>query len=372
METLSVNPRASEQVRNYLEKEFLVSGKKAGCRLPAVESLAGHLEVSVSTVRAVIRKLAHEGYLETQAGLGTFVKKAEKGGNHPLLIASNILTLDRSRLPNWTESIYLAVMRAASTVPNGISLMPVVPHKDDEGELLHAELINKIDNVDMVMLFASPNRDKVHTAYEAAGKPVVDINPQFLNATANFVSTDFYGAGRKIGEAWHATGRRRILYITTLPLSGSTSAELSYAGLAAGVRVHSDPAVEICAVSVVGAAESDGAQAIMETLQIRKFIPDAVFCLGDYLGIGALNALKDAGFDVPTQVSLVAGTGLPSTLLMRPDLSLMAQPFEEIGANAVQMLCHRHRNRCVAVPGIYLPAAIHKGSTTRPEENALL
>lgn len=372
METLSITPRASELVREYIEKEFLASSEMAGSRLPAVELIADHLQVSVSTVRSVVRKMASDGLLETQAGLGTFVKKGGKAEQHPLLLATNMIVFNTSHAPNWSESIYIAVMRAASGIRRGISVMPVAPHLPDEEELVRDELLSKLDYVDMVMLFGAPNRAIVRAAYEAAGKPVVDINPESLSTTANFVSTDFYAAACKIGQAWHATGRRRILFISAGSARTPSSAELSLAGLAKGVGRDSDPSVEFDVVFTADIGEEDGEQAVVEAIQNRGFTPDAVFCFGDLLGVGALRALEAAGLSVPEQVSLVAGTGLPSTQMLYPHLTLMVQPLSQIGEAAVQMLYKRYENGCISLPGQYLTATFSKGTTTRPEENALL
>ena len=79
-----------------------------------------------------------------------------------------------------------------------------------------------------------------------------------------------------------------------------------------------------------------------------------------------------SGIAVPDEVSIVGGTGLPSTALQNGGLTRIMQPMDQIGANAVRMLCYRYDNQCQLVPGLFLPAPIYLGSTTRSEENATM
>jgi LacI family transcriptional regulator len=59
--------------------------------------------------------------------------------------------------------------------------------------------------------------------------------------------------------------------------------------------------------------------------------PDALFCFNDDLAIGAMAALKDLGCRVPEDVAVVGCDGLPETAFLRPRLSTLVTPTEEMG-----------------------------------------
>src|ERR1051325_10419658 len=82
-----------------------------------------------------------------------------------------------------------------------------------------------------MVYFASENREEVCASYERDGKPVVHLNPASPTATENFVSPDYFGASRSLGQAWRETGRRRWLLLVYQSLKNSVSAQLRFAGL---------------------------------------------------------------------------------------------------------------------------------------------
>ncbi len=66
-----------EQIKECIFKEELVEGDV----LPSIRSFANDLQVSVLTIRLVYTDLENEGFVVSQAGLGTFVS----AGNIELL-----------------------------------------------------------------------------------------------------------------------------------------------------------------------------------------------------------------------------------------------------------------------------------------------
>ncbi len=82
-------------------------------------------------------------------------------------------------------------------------------------------------------------------------------------------------------------------------------------------------------------SESSGHRGMQELL-VQK--PDAVFVASDTMAIGALRALREAGFQVPQDVAIVSFDGLPASEMSIPALTTIRQPVVDTGARAVQML----------------------------------
>lgn len=65
--------------------------------------------------------------------------------------------------------------------------------------------------------------------------------------------------------------------------------------------------------------------------------PTAVFAESDEHAIGALSAAAECGIRVPQDLALVSFDGIPESRFTRPSLTTVAQPFEELGRQAVDL-----------------------------------
>jgi LacI family transcriptional regulator len=67
----------------------------------------------------------------------------------------------------------------------------------------------------------------------------------------------------------------------------------------------------------------------------------AVFALNDLMAFGVVQALRDAGFAVPTDVSVVGYDDVPTASLLTPGLTTVRQPTAAIGRRAALRLLDR-------------------------------
>jgi LacI family transcriptional regulator len=98
-----------------------------------------------------------------------------------------------------------------------------------------------------------------------------------------------------------------------------------------------------------------GKQAALELLSSPDR-PTALFCCNDLLAIGAIQAAKELGLKVPGELSVV---GFDNTILATvtdPQLTTVAQPIEQMGKQAVNLLMQDFveyqsmKNRIVVLP----------------------
>ena len=69
--------------------------------------------------------------------------------------------------------------------------------------------------------------------------------------------------------------------------------------------------------------------------------PTAFVTTDETMTLGAIDAIQDAGLEIPRDISLVAFDDLPWTTLVRPPLTVVAQPVLELGRTATQRLLSR-------------------------------
>ena len=66
--------------------------------------------------------------------------------------------------------------------------------------------------------------------------------------------------------------------------------------------------------------------------------PTAVCCVSDVVAIGAMRAIRDAGYLPGREISLVGYDGLEIGSLLDPPLSTMSQPLQSAGSRLAEML----------------------------------
>jgi LacI family transcriptional regulator len=69
--------------------------------------------------------------------------------------------------------------------------------------------------------------------------------------------------------------------------------------------------------------------------------PTAIFGANNFISIGVLKALRDAGLGVPEDVTVVGFDDLPDSMVVEPILTVAAQPAYEMGSQATELLLKR-------------------------------
>lgn len=78
-------------------------------------------------------------------------------------------------------------------------------------------------------------------------------------------------------------------------------------------------------------------KATLEFLKTRS-PPTAIFGSSDYLAIGIMQGLKQAGISIPSQMSVIGFDDMPLTELFNPPLTAIRQPIEALGRQGFQVL----------------------------------
>ena len=87
---------------------------------------------------------------------------------------------------------------------------------------------------------------------------------------------------------------------------------------------------------VVGDFTVEGGYAAAE--QLLPHNPDAIFAASDLMATGTIQAIKDAGLDVPGDISVIGFDDLPPALNASPPLSTVRQPIFRFGVHAVELI----------------------------------
>jgi LacI family transcriptional regulator len=93
--------------------------------------------------------------------------------------------------------------------------------------------------------------------------------------------------------------------------------------------------------------------------------PDALLVANNLMTLGALRAIEDAGLRVPDDVRLVGFDDAPWATLMRPRLTVVAQPTADIGRRAAELLAtagpDRPKRHDTLAPTLIVRESSHRG-----------
>lgn len=150
------------------------------------------------------------------------------------------------------------------------------------------------------------------------------------------VSIEDVDTARAAVESLIKLGHRRIAALVSDTADRSIS-ELRYLGYVKALEENGltlDEELVECA----GSFGMDEAYAAMQRLMKRRDDFTAVFIIADAMAIAAMKALFDGGRPVPESCSVIAIDGLQLSEYVRPRLSTLRQPCEEMGTESVRIL----------------------------------
>jgi LacI family transcriptional regulator len=185
------------------------------------------------------------------------------------------------------------------------------------------------------------------------GIPVVLLDRGSPGISCDVVVVDNQRAAKNAVRHLVRLGHRRIAIVvegrTALPAreivtarlrpDGGMTSLLREAGWAAALREAGLPVTDDL---IRGARyDRDDARSVTAAALAMPDRPTAIVTTDETMTLGAIDAILAAGLEIPRDISLIAFDDLPWTTLMRPPLSVVAQPVHELGVTATQRLLGR-------------------------------
>lgn len=213
---------------------------------------------------------------------------------------------------------------------------------DPKRELAFIELMHE-RRADAVVVVGGSVADRAHTAelgrrardLEAGGSKLVLCGRPSLGEEACGAAVEYDNEGGAFAITDHllTQGHERILYLGGPPALSTTRDRLAGHRRALELRgVARDPGLE----QLGSFSRSFGRGRMAELLREG---PDftAVFAANDNVAAGAAQALEEAGVRVPQDMSLAGYDDIPVAQELRPRLTTVHIPLEEMGRQAVRL-----------------------------------
>lgn len=327
-----------------------------GDRLPAETALARQLGVSRAAVRLAMETLVREGRIERRRGSGTRVCSPvtpSPQADPPVAVMFHATAL---RSPSYYYGELLAGVNEALW---GLG----IPHRLVETPAKWWEAPELADTAGLIVLHPLELTSEEAVAVPLLSKPVVLIATQAPGVT--WVDTDNRTASANAVSYLANLGHRRIACVTTQePLTNSLHRVEGYREMAArlGLAVEPHWVVELDDIQ----PETVWVEQLGRLMGDSASRPTALLVNGYPLALHTIRALRQLGYGIPDDLSIVGFDDPESAAHLTPPLTTVAQPIRLLGALAVWKLLELRNTGRSYVGGCLPCALIVRGSCIPP------
>jgi LacI family transcriptional regulator len=196
--------------------------------------------------------------------------------------------------------------------------------------------------------------------------PLVQVDRRLPDWQGHFVGMDDRRIGQLATEHLIDAGCRRIAHIAGADVSTARDRLEGYRRTLAKHRLPAPRELTIVRAPGDDLGDLSGYRAMRRLLRLRQR-PDGVFCVNDPTAMGAMQAIFDAGLDVPGDIALVGCGDAHYAKALRVPLTTIAQQPAVVGRRAAQLVAPALAGRRTRPPTTVLlaPTMVVRASTAR-------
>lgn len=257
------------------------------------------------------------------------LKAAEILGYRPNAIARG-LTLNRSNMIaivsiDIVNPHYNAMINKVANRIQSIGREPlyfVSPREKNLDEILSQVLQYRVDGI---IVLSAAISSQMASECEKVQVPIVVFNKYTVNKNIMTVCSDNVQAGWIAANYLYEKGRRAFAFIGSNTFLGTSKDRLR--GFADCLN---EKGIENCNVQMVPYTYEDGAKA-MKTILSGAERPDAVFCAGDLLALGAMDAARNEyGLRIPKDMAILGFDNIDASSWSSYSLTTFEQQIDKM------------------------------------------
>lgn len=305
--------------------------RKAGVGNTTVSRVInGGGRVSPKTLARVQRVIAELGYMPNQAA------RALKGGR------TRTIGLV---VPSIADPFFSSCAEAVQDVARANdSLLIVITTQNDpltETESLNILLSHRVDG--LIFVPANSRSETLAQMLSELSIPVVTVDRPLFNAQVSSVITDNFKGARAATQHLIDHGYKRIACLT---------GESSLFTLQERMRGYKAAVAAAGLPSILNSSIKDykSAEYVIESLLAGPQRPDAILTLKNSTTIHAFEVLQKLNVPIPKQIALIGFDDFELATTLRPSVTVVQQPIEDIGRTAAELLFARFSDAAATSP----------------------
>ncbi|MCB2220847.1 MAG: LacI family transcriptional regulator [Bacteroidetes bacterium] len=307
----------------------------------SLQDIATSLKVSKSLVSFVINGLGDEKGIKSETQQRV-LKRARELNYKPNFIARG-LRLGKSNtigliVADISNNFYAKIARRVEEVASarGYNVIFCSSDEDEKKEVGLIEMLRE-RQVDGLLISTTQKGSSFFTQLKKEQFPFVLFDRQLPRLNTNYVGVANFEAARDavdllIRNRYHQIG---LLKISPSHLSSVREREAGYREALKnnGLRFHSDLVKEISYENIYNETH----QALTQWVQ-RELPVGAIFTINNNIAVACLETLRTLHMRIPDDVALISFDDIDLFRLVHPSITALAQPVEDIGERAVNIL----------------------------------
>jgi LacI family transcriptional regulator len=235
--------------------------------------------------------------------------------------------------PFWT-TIVRGVEDAAQDAGFNVILCNTDESEAKQEQYLDVLLQKRVDGI--LLVPASSSAEPVDRV-QRQNLPLVVLDRRVCSAQVDVVRGDSEEGAHQLVRHLLSLGHRRVAV-----LSGPKDVSTAEDRVIGYRRALAESGVEVRADWVLyGRFSKESGYEMTQQVLATAPRPTALFAGNNFIAIGVLLALKDAGLRIPEDISVVAFDDLMANLAVDPFLTVVDQPSYEMGRQAAELLLAR-------------------------------
>jgi DNA-binding LacI/PurR family transcriptional regulator len=289
-------------------------------------ALSNHPAISIETKKAVTELAARLNYKPNLQALNLLKKKTNTIG---------------VVIPDITSYFYSSIITGIQDFfnPLGYNLILGQSNESYEEELKIIHTFASV-RVDGILIAPASGTVDVNHLKELVDDhiPLVIFDRDCEEIDVDKVFVNEYNGAFQAVDYLIQSGCREIAH-----LGGATNISTSRhrkQGYLDALKKNNIPVREELIVICEGFSPEDGANAVRKLLSLPE-IPDALFAVSDSVAIGAMYVIKEAGLEIPGQISVIGFDDILYSSYFKPPLTTVWQPVYEMGILSARILAKR-------------------------------
>ncbi len=322
--------------------------------MATIKDIARRAGVGVATVS---RALNRNGYVKPDT-LAKIEQVAEELGYVPnrqarAMVNGATMTLG-ILIPDMDNALFMRIVRGINDAayPKGYSLLVMDSRGNPEWERQILRTMQEL-RVDGLILFATPGTAELVRSIRHR-IPIVVLDRLIPGSDVPQISVDHYQGARLAADLLIRQCKYPPAMLTGPELVTSSHPRLQgYLDSLKAVGLSTKDA----RTELGGFTYEGGYHGMTKLLADRRSL-DGVFAANDLSALGALRAIRDAGYQCPDDIKIVGFDDIEATRYIYPSLTTIRQPMDAIGQAALHMLSQQMDGEPVTENLILLPGEL--------------